>query len=316
MPDPVGEDGWLALVDELSRIAGDLENRVGVVEEYKRAIAAEPWSNKLWLAYCEWVWSLHTDCQNADAGWPEEEQLLGQELFSLETAIDVWQQGAQATQYRLSDSHELWNRWMSIELEQLGASPDNQKIERVQQLFLDRLQVPHATWDETSQMFSTFISKYKEADWEDTMVKTTKLAKAAKDLYSHRESHELKLQRAIESGNSEAVKSEMINLLGLGGRPGFKTKQERRSYQSLDPVCRTIRTCIIINTPRRGSGCLGGLHSVSVNLERGSAGLTAACYPTGHPKSHKSLSLVRDPLGSIYSLCRIRKPALLNDGAD
>lgn len=213
MPDPIGEDGWLALVDELSRIAGDLENRVGVVEQYKRAIAAEPWSNKLWLAYCEWVWSLHTDCQNADAGWPEEEQLLGQELFSLETAIDVWQQGALATQYRLSDSHELWNRWMSIELEQLGASPDNQKIERIQQLLLDRLQVPHATWDETSQMFSTFISKYKEADWEDTMVKTTKLAKTAKDLYSHRESHELRLQRAIESGNSEAVKSEMITYL-------------------------------------------------------------------------------------------------------
>jgi hypothetical protein len=87
MADPVGEDGWLALVDELSRTAGDLEQRVGVVEQYKRAIAAEPWSNKLWLAYCEWVWSLHTDCQNADAGWPEEEQMLGQELFSLETAM-------------------------------------------------------------------------------------------------------------------------------------------------------------------------------------------------------------------------------------
>ena len=42
MSDPVGEDGWLALVDEASRTAGDLEQRVGVVELYKRAIAAEP----------------------------------------------------------------------------------------------------------------------------------------------------------------------------------------------------------------------------------------------------------------------------------
>jgi RNA recognition motif-containing protein len=213
MADPVGEDGWLALLDELSRTAGDLENRVGVVEQYKRALAAEPFSNKLWLAYCEWFWSLHTDCQNADAGWPEEEQLLGQELFSLEPAMDIWQQGAQATQYRLNDSHELWNRWISIELEQLGASPDEQKVERVQQLFLDRLQVPHAAWDDTSQMFSTFISKYKEAVWEATMVETTKLAKTAKNLYSHRESHELKLQRAIDSGSEDAVKSEMTSYL-------------------------------------------------------------------------------------------------------
>jgi RNA recognition motif-containing protein len=213
MMDPVGEDGWLAIVDEASRTASDLEQRISVVELYKRAIAAEPWSNKLWLAYCEWVWSLYTDCQNGDAGWPEEEQLLGQELFSLDTALDVWQQGAQATQYRLNDSHELWNRWISIELEQLAASPDEQKIEHIEQLFRDRLQIPHAAWDETSQIFSSFISKYKEADWEATMVNTTRLAKTAKDLYSHREVHELKLQRAIESGKDEAVKFEMRSYL-------------------------------------------------------------------------------------------------------
>lgn len=32
MAEPVGEDGWLALVDEASRTASDLEQRVGVVE--------------------------------------------------------------------------------------------------------------------------------------------------------------------------------------------------------------------------------------------------------------------------------------------
>jgi squamous cell carcinoma antigen recognized by T-cells 3 len=226
MADPVGEDGWLALVDEASRTAGDLEQRVGVVELYKRAIAAEPWSNKLWLAYCEWVWSLYTDCQNGDAGWPEEEQLVGQELFSLETALDVWQQGAQAIQYRLNDSHELWNRWMSIELEQLSASPNQENIERVRKLLLDRLQVPHAAWDETSQMFSSFLTKYDEATWESTMVETTKLAKNAKELYGFREVHELKLQRVVESGDKEEVVAQMKEYLewevGQAERKGKK----------------------------------------------------------------------------------------------
>jgi RNA recognition motif-containing protein len=213
MADPVGEDGWLTLVDEASRTASDLEQRVGVVELYKRAISTEPWSIKLWLAYCEWVWSLYTDCQTADAGWPEEEQLLGQELFSLEIALDVWQQGAQATQYRLNDSHELWNRWVSIEQEELSKSLTEEKIDRIRSLFLDRLQIPHATWDETSQMFSTFITRYDEPAWESTMVETTKLAKPAKDLYSWRESQELKLQRAMESGDVEAQKSVMGDYL-------------------------------------------------------------------------------------------------------
>ena len=211
---PVGEDSWLSLVDEASRTASNLEQRVGVVELYKQAIAAEPSSTKLWLAYCEWVWSLHTDCQTADAGWPEEEQIYGQELFSLEVARDVWQQGAQATQYRLNDSHELWNRWMSIELEPLSKAYESksvtqQDVENVRRMFLDRLQIPHATWDETSQMFSTFLSKYDEAAYESTMVRITTLAKDAKKQYGDREISELKLQRAAESGDTNTQKAAM-----------------------------------------------------------------------------------------------------------
>ena len=221
MADPVGEDGWLSLVDEASRTASDLEQRIGVVELYKRSIAAEPWSLKLWLAYCEWVWSLYTDCQTADAGWPEEEQVLGQELFSLETALDVWQQGAHATQYRLHDSTELWNRYISIELELLSKSPTREYIERVRKLFLERLQIPQATWDETSQMFSTFITRYDEPSWEATMVQAAKLSEGAKNLYAKREKHETELERVQSTGDLEAEKVTMIDYLD------WETKQAR-----------------------------------------------------------------------------------------
>ncbi|KUJ15807.1 uncharacterized protein LY89DRAFT_587100 [Mollisia scopiformis] len=248
MSDPVGEDGWLALVDEASRTAGDLEQRVGVVELYKRAIAAEPWSVKLWLAYCEWVWSLYTDCQNGDAGWPEEEQLLGQELFSLETALDVWQQGAQATQYRLSDSHELWNRWMSIELDQLANPPSPQSLERIRTLFFDRLQNPHANWEETSQMFSAFISKYDEAAYESTMVQVTKMAKGAKDIYENHEDHELKLRQAINSGNNELVKQEMKNYLEW--EHGLTLKKTKKGAPVNSPIfCVALYERALCSTP-------------------------------------------------------------------
>ncbi|RDL37616.1 uncharacterized protein BP5553_05049 [Venustampulla echinocandica] len=248
MSEPVGEDAWLALVDEASRTAGDLEQRIGVVELYKRALAAEPWSNKLWLAYCEWVWSLHTDCQNGDAGWPEEEQLLGQELFSLETALDVWQQGAQATQYRLSDGHELWNRWISIEQEQLSGLEDKERIERIKRLFLDRLQIPHATWAETSQMSSTFITKYDEPAWESTMVEVTKLAKTAKELYSYREAHELTLAKANESGDPEAVKEAMRTYLDW--ETAQAVRKTKKSQPSSPPIlCVALFERALASTP-------------------------------------------------------------------
>jgi RNA recognition motif-containing protein len=213
MADPVGEDGWLALVDEASRTASDLEQRIGVVELYKRAVFAEPWALKLWMAYCEWFWSLHTDCQTADAGWSEEEQALGQELFSLGDALDLWQQGAQATQFRLNDSHELWNRWISIELDQLPPNAPRENVRRIRQIFIDRLQTPHNGWDETAQKFSTFLTQYDEASYESTMVEMTKLAERAKNLYSLREMREQKLQRATETGDIETQRLEMRDYL-------------------------------------------------------------------------------------------------------
>jgi len=213
MGEPVGEDSWVSLVDEESRSAADLEQRVEVVELYKRAVNAEPYSLRLWLQYCEWIWSLHTDCQSSDAGWSEEEQMLGRELFSLETAIDVWQQGAHAIRYRLRDSHVLWNRYMSVEVEELAKSPSTAGIDRVRSLYLDRLQQPHATWDETSQAFSSFITKYDEAHWEETMVRSTQMAKNAKELYSQREDYELKLLRAVESGDKEGQRAVLTEYL-------------------------------------------------------------------------------------------------------
>ncbi|ESZ96509.1 hypothetical protein SBOR_3131 [Sclerotinia borealis F-4128] len=213
MSEPVGEDEWLALVDEASRNARDLEQRIEVVELYKRAISAEPWSNTLWLARCDWVLSLYTDCRDLDAGWPEDEQQLGQELFSLQTVQDLWQEGAAATQFRLNDSHELWNRWITIELEELARSPTRDYVERVRKIFFDRLQTPHAKWDETSQMFSTFITKYDEPSWESTMVQVTQLGSPARYLYEQREEHELKLQQAVAGGDKEGAAAIMKDYL-------------------------------------------------------------------------------------------------------
>ncbi|RAL59031.1 hypothetical protein DID88_009060 [Monilinia fructigena] len=192
---PVSEEDFTFLLDEASRNARDLNQRVEVVELYKRAISAEPWSNTLWLARCEWVLSLYTDCRDPDAGWPEEEQMLGQELFSLQMVQELWQEGAAATKFRLNDSHELWNR------------------ERVRKIFFDRLQTPHAKWDETSQMFSTFITKYDEPSWESTMVQVTQMGSPAKYLYAQREERELKLQQAIAAGDKEGTASVMREYL-------------------------------------------------------------------------------------------------------
>ncbi|KAI1372609.1 hypothetical protein F4677DRAFT_249286 [Hypoxylon crocopeplum] len=214
MANPVGEDSWLAYVDEESRHATDLEARVKVVELFKNAIASEPGSLKIWLAYCEWFWSLFTDCQTSEAGWPEEEQKHGRELFSFDAALSLWSDGYEAIKYRVNDSHEFWNRWVSIELEQLARTRTPVGVKRISHLFRDRLQVPHSTWENTSQMFSSFLSTYNNVAYESEFKEVTASAQEAKTAYEAREPYELRLNRAVKSGDQEAHKTVMKEYLG------------------------------------------------------------------------------------------------------
>ncbi|KAI2467985.1 hypothetical protein F4781DRAFT_285911 [Annulohypoxylon bovei var. microspora] len=214
MANPVGEDNWLAYADEESRHATDLEARVKVVELFKNAVSSEPGSLKIWLAYCEWFWSLFTDCQSGEAGWPEEEQQLGRDIFSFDTALSLWSEGYDAIKYRINDSHEFWNRWVSIELEQLARTRTPVGVKRISHLFRDRLQVPHSTWDNTSQMFSSFLSTYNNAAYETEFKEMTASAQDAKVAYEAREPYELRLNRAIKSGDQDLQKTIVKEYLG------------------------------------------------------------------------------------------------------
>ncbi|KAM0248258.1 hypothetical protein ACHAQJ_009524 [Trichoderma viride] len=213
MANPVGEDSWLAYLDETIRNASDLEKRVNVVESFKRAVGAEPGSLRIWLAYCNYFWSLWADSQSDAAGWPEEEQMMGRELFSFGSALDLWQQGYEAIKYRISDSHLLWNRWISLEMELLEKTKTPEGVKRITHLYRDRLITPHLTWDDTSQMYSTFLSEYNRAVWEESMKDVTTLSQDAKRLMAERDSFELKLQQASRTDDAEAQKRAMIEYL-------------------------------------------------------------------------------------------------------
>ncbi|KAK8015595.1 RNA recognition motif domain-containing protein [Apiospora marii] len=213
MANPVGEDSWLAYVEEERRHVNDLEGRVKMVELFKSATSAEPGSMRIWLAYCEYFWSLFTDCQSNEAGWSTEEQQLGQQIFSFNSALSLWSDGYKPIMYRVNDSHEFWNRWISIEQEQLARTRTPFGVQRITRLFRDRLTIPHATWDETSQMFSGFLSEYNNAAYESEFKEVTANAQGAKAAYEEREPRELKLRRAERAGDVEEQKNIMREYL-------------------------------------------------------------------------------------------------------
>ncbi|KAK4095841.1 hypothetical protein N658DRAFT_502256 [Parathielavia hyrcaniae] len=237
MANPVGEDNWVEFVDHQLREATDLEARVHVVETFQHATLAEPGSLKVWIAYCEYFWSLYTDCQpGSDAGWPAEDQQLGRETFTLDAALNLWQEGYEAVQYRLSDSHELWNRWLSLEMELLRRTATEAGVRRITHLFKDRLAVPHTTWDATSQMFSSFLSEYNRPAYESEMQQVTRNSKTAKRLYELRDQWELKLARAAKMHDTAALRTIMSEYLDWEIRL-VKSKKDAKDMIANYKIC-------------------------------------------------------------------------------
>ncbi|CAK7563866.1 MAG: Splicing factor [Sporothrix epigloea] len=216
-PPPVGEDSWLDYIEQHRRAANGLEQRIHVIELYRSAVNAEPGSIRVWIAYCDYFWSLYFECMQRSgsvASWPQDEQLAAADIFSLDAALHLWSEGHEATKYRLSDSHELWNRWIALERDLLDRTRTAEGVRRITHLYRNRLMIPHAAWDNTSSSFSSFLSEYCPAAYEDTMRAVTEQSRAAKSIYEKRDHLEMALRAAIRSGDEQAHREAMAKYMG------------------------------------------------------------------------------------------------------
>ncbi|OAA61936.1 pre-mRNA splicing factor [Niveomyces insectorum RCEF 264] len=215
-PPPVGEDSWLDFIEQQRRNASGLEQRIHVVELFRSAVGAEPSSLRVWIAYCEYFWSLYVEGMQrtgAVARWPADEQAAAADIFTLDAALRLWSDGHEATKYRLSDSHELWNRWIALERELLDRTRTAEGVRRITHLYRNRLTIPHTTWDDTSSAFSSFLSEYNPAAYEDTMRAVTEQSRAARYIYEQRDPFEMALRKAVRAGDDPAHRDAMARYL-------------------------------------------------------------------------------------------------------
>ncbi|KAK3068202.1 Splicing factor, partial [Teratosphaeriaceae sp. CCFEE 6253] len=205
----VGEDLWLDWLADEVLLARTGEERITVTELFQKAVHDEPASVQLWRVYAEWIYSNYAACNDREAAglldWTDEDKDLCRELFTKDLLVDVYEQAVAATQWRIDESHILWNRYIKLIQQDLPALPSAAEYERLRDLHVQRLQVPHAAMGDTAQLLWPLVNKFEPSNWEAIMAHVNHLAEPSRKQYSLREEHETAMQRASNAGDKDIL---------------------------------------------------------------------------------------------------------------
>ena len=213
----LGEELWVDWIQDQKLLAQSLDDCITVIESCRKSVDEEPGSTSLWLLYAEWMLNLYQIANPLDPRiqsvegstskfprWSEEDLTVAREVCGWQQLMEVWAQGAQETKWRMNDSYQIWDRYTEILLQDLANTPTAERKTALNSHFLDRLQIPHASWDQTFQLYSNFISQYFSATYEETMVEANQKGYSAKNWYNLRESMETNLQKARGANEKDA----------------------------------------------------------------------------------------------------------------
>ncbi|KAL2887957.1 putative RNA-binding protein [Ceratocystis lukuohia] len=245
MTTPVGQDNWLAYLEEASRNVKDIESCTVALEHFRRATNAETGSLEIWRTYCEFFHSLYVSSLDPRrpgsrlARWSNDELMMAHEMFTLDATLQLWQEGYEAIRYRLSDSHILWNRWIGLEMEQLVRTQTPEGIRRITHLYRNRLVTPHVQWDQTASSFASFLSEFNRPAWESTMQQITESAQTAKAVMrGPREDFEYKLDKAQRENRHDIERAVLLEYLDWEvNHASFHVRKNNPDCQLLHDVC-------------------------------------------------------------------------------
>lgn len=224
----IGEDLWEEWIQDESMLAKTVEEKISVMEKCSRAVTEEYGSVKLWVVFGEWLLHTHRlyheSPQDVSAELTEQEKMVGCEVFSWKMVRDTWQNGAEDTMWRMNDSHLVWNRYIDLLLQDLRRAFSEELLTQIQRSFEARLQTPHADWEGTFQIFSSFVSTYLNDRYETVMVAANREAADAKSQWGSRQMMEYAVQKEQEAGDRMAEYVALVNYLDWEQTPA-KRKQ-------------------------------------------------------------------------------------------
>ncbi|SMR44104.1 unnamed protein product [Zymoseptoria tritici ST99CH_3D1] len=213
----VGEAIWADWLADEALLANTSDERIAMTELCQKAVQDEPASVILWMMFVDWVTSNYAACHDLEGAenstWTSDDKEMCRELFTWEMVVGILEQAIAATKWRIDKSHLLWNRYAQMVQDQFPSNPTEADVKSLHSLFLDRLQVPHAAWDETRQTYWPIVSRFEGDAYEAVFEQVNKMAQPAQKAMKVREQHEFKLERAVQSGEPLQVHRELEKYL-------------------------------------------------------------------------------------------------------
>jgi RNA recognition motif-containing protein len=205
---PLGESLWLSWLDDEMALATNVDERLRLMDLFKRAVTDEPSSVRLWRKYGDYAYYLWATAYGvadaaAVANWSAQDIQLGKEYFKWGPMLRIWEEGVACTHFRLNDSHLVWDQYIGVLIQDHEKWPDKQKLVNIEQRFAERLAEAHATWEETYQNFGQFLSTNDPKNYEEIMSQMSR-SRGAQTAWRIREKFEIAIQQAADSGNETA----------------------------------------------------------------------------------------------------------------
>ena len=237
----LGEEQWLDWLQDESILAQSAEDRVGVVEKCRKAVEEEYGSVQLWSTYGDWVlhcyrWAQDPTAVSAD-GVPDEERLVGRELFPWENVVETWEEAVQNTSFDIAHSHLVWDKALSARFPGFEEKMNEEAAGRILDLFQRRLQTPHAEWDATFQTFSSFVSaNFSNEAYEQIMGATNQAAAPVKAVWTMREPFESALAEARNSGDKYSEYQAFVAYIQWEIEQDERSKHQKKGRRREQPV--------------------------------------------------------------------------------
>ncbi|KAK9767498.1 Splicing factor, variant 2 [Basidiobolus ranarum] len=188
---PLTETLWIEWIQDEIAIAMEIEEKQHILNLFEKAIE-DYLSIDIWFRYTNYM----VEEYKAFVESPNESLKT---MFNLEKVREIFHRAVNTTGYHYKLSHIIWNRFRDFEMEFLETEFSEKQYNRVKELYLKRINTPHAELENTFSQYSTFVTKYSNQNYEAEMVAANPIYTKAMGFCTQIELYEVALEQTANS---------------------------------------------------------------------------------------------------------------------